>query len=96
MQVKSSRGLNDICFAKDKFVPKPNLIAMLGIFYTSYMSPKFFIIPSTVWIDKQNGFFIERDKPGMNYKPEWGINLSRKNLGLLRPYRTQLMLPALR
>jgi hypothetical protein len=95
VQVKSSRGLNYICFAKHKFTPKPNLLAVLVIFFTSHSSPRFFVIPSTVW-RKPNDLFVERDKAGMIYKPEWGMNLSRKNLRLLRPYMAGNMLPSLR
>jgi hypothetical protein len=95
VQVKSSRGLNYICFAKHKFTPKPNLLAVLVIFFTSRSSPRFFVIPSAVW-SEPNELFVERDKAGMGYKPEWGMNLSRKNLKLLRPYMACNILPILR
>jgi hypothetical protein len=49
----------------------------------------------TVW-SPPNELFVERDRAGMNYKPEWGVNPSRKNLLLLRPYMTYHMLPTLR
>ena len=39
----------------------------------------------TVW-SAPNELFVERGKAGMNYPPEWGMNLSGKNLLLLRLY----------
>jgi len=45
-----------------------------------------FLIPSTVWAQPTD-LFVSRDYEGLKSKPEWGLNLSQKNLPLLEPYR---------
>ncbi|MFJ8531676.1 hypothetical protein [Bacillus sp. NPDC094106] len=53
----------------------------------------FYLIPSTVW-ENPNGIFFSRDyeKEGQTSKPEWGINLSKKNLPELEQYRFEAIL----
>ena len=50
--------------------------------------PDVFVIPSTAW-DKPNAVLVDRNygKPRQTSKPEWGINISRKNYNLLDPYK---------
>jgi len=84
VQVKSVRGLNYIFFVKDKFEPRENLFAAIVIFLEGN-TPKTYLIPSIVWTNPNN-FFVSRDYKGKKSKPEWGINLSKKNLPLLAEY----------
>ena len=50
--------------------------------------PDVFVIPATAW-DKPNAVLVERnyDKPGQTSKPEWGINISKKNFRVLDSYK---------
>ena len=51
--------------------------------------PEIFVIPSTVWNNCNNdNVFVNKDynKPGQKSKPEWGINISNKNLNELKKY----------
>jgi hypothetical protein len=45
-----------------------------------------YVIPTTVWAEP-DGVFVSRDYVGRGSPPEWGINLSAKNLPALLPYR---------
>ncbi|MEM3504316.1 MAG: DUF4365 domain-containing protein [Nitrososphaeria archaeon] len=84
IQVKSSRGLNYIFFPKDKFKPRENLFASIVLFFNNSY-PKIYLINSETWLNP-NQLFVSRDYKEKKSKPEWGINLSKKNLSLLEQY----------
>ena len=84
VQVKSARGLNYIFFHKDKFTPRRNLLAAIVLFMQGEL-PKFYLIPSVVWLEP-NALFVSRDYEGKKSKPEWGLNLSQRNLPLLSQF----------
>ena len=81
VQVKSARGLNYIFFPKDKFNPRDNLLAAIVLFFDGE-PPQLYLIPSKEWL-KPNALLVSRDYEGKKSKPEWGLNLSKKNLPLL-------------
>jgi hypothetical protein len=84
IQVKSSRNLTYIFYPKSKFEPCENLYTAVVLF-TDGKSPELFLIPSTVWL-KPNALFVDRDYEGRKSLPEYGLNLSLKNLPLLEPH----------
>ena len=49
--------------------------------------PDVYLIPTLEW-KNPNGVLVDReyDKPGQKSKPEWGINVSAKNLPALEKY----------
>ncbi|MCH7483680.1 MAG: DUF4365 domain-containing protein [Chloroflexi bacterium] len=82
VQVKSSRKLSYIFLSKDKFEIAKNVLAAIVIFFEGE-PPRLFLIPSTAW---KNPDALLRDRDygsGRKSKPEWGINVSRRNLPLL-------------
>ncbi len=85
VQVKSVRGMNYVFFSKEKFVLRDNLLAAIGLFEDGD-SPRLYLVPARAW-QRPNALFVERNYEGLKSKPEWGLNLSRKNLALLEPYR---------
>lgn len=87
IQVKSSRKLNYIYLKKDKFQPRENLLVAMVLFNSSEV-PSFYLIPSTRW-DFPDSFFVSRDYLGKKSKPEFGLNLSKRNIHLLEQYRIQ-------
>ncbi|MGE3388235.1 MAG: DUF4365 domain-containing protein [Bdellovibrionales bacterium] len=93
VQVKSIRNLNYIFFPKDKFRIRKNLIAVIAIYKNGYL-PSLYIIPSKIWL-KPNTLFVSRDYEGLKSKPEWGINLSVKNLQFLEGYEFEKMVTKL-
>ncbi|SMC27959.1 hypothetical protein SAMN02746041_03133 [Desulfacinum hydrothermale DSM 13146] len=81
IQVKSIRGLNYIFFPKDKFYLRYNLLAVIVIFIEG-KAPNLYLIPSTAWRET-DALLVSHDYEGKKSKPEWGLNLSQKNLPLL-------------
>jgi hypothetical protein len=51
-------------------------------------APELYLIPSTEWA-RPNTLLVSRDYDGKRSKPEWGINLSQKNLPLLAKFSFQ-------
>lgn len=84
VQVKAVRGMNYVFFQKDKFKPRNNLLAAVGLFRDGDL-PKLHLVRSTVWT-APNALFVDRSYEGSKSKPEWGLNLSGKNLPLLEPH----------
>lgn len=84
VQVKSSRNFNYIYFSKNKFVPRDNLLAAVVLFLGEE-KPAIFLIPSTRW-NRPDKFFASKDYLNKKTRPEWGLNLSKRNLSFLRPY----------
>jgi len=81
VQVKSARGFKYIFFPKDKFSPRDNLLAAIVLFFDGE-PPQLYLIPSKEWL-KPNALLVSRDYEDKKSKPEWGLNLSKKNLPLL-------------
>jgi hypothetical protein len=48
--------------------------------------PRLYLIPSTVW-EKPNALFVDRNYEGAKSKPEWGMNVSAKNMAALEEFR---------
>ena len=84
IQVKSIKGNNYIFFPKDKFILRKNLLATVLIFHQD-KQPEIYLIPSLEW-KKTNELFVSHDYLGKKSKPEWGLNISRKNHELLKEY----------
>ncbi|RHO56103.1 DUF4365 domain-containing protein [Ruminococcaceae bacterium AM07-15] len=89
IQVKSVRNLDYVYIRKDKMVLSPTRLVYLLLFSNGAL-PDCYVIPSQTW-SNPGVLFIDRnyDKPGQKSAPEWGINLSKRNLPLLEPYREE-------
>jgi hypothetical protein len=85
IQVKTVRELNYIFFRKHVFHPRENLYAALVILRES-QPPDLFLIPSMAWM-KPDSLLISRDFEEAESDPEWGINLSQKNMELLERFQ---------
>ncbi len=87
IQVKSLRNYGYIFIPKAHFEPRDNLYVAVGLLFEG-KEPLSFLVPSIVWNQPDGVVFVGRDydRPGQKSKPEWGINLSRKNLPALEPY----------
>lgn len=93
VQVKSIRGLNYIFFPKDKFQLRENLLAAVVLFFEG-KPPKLYLIPSEEW-QEPNFLLTSKDYEGKKSKPEWGLNISVKNLPLLEKYTFDEIIKAL-
>jgi hypothetical protein len=86
-QVKSIRGNNYIFFQKEKFKLRDNLVAAIVVFSENRV-PDLYLIPSIFW-KTPNELLVSRDYEGKKSKPEWGINISQKNMHLLELFRIE-------
>lgn len=86
IQVKSLRAMGYVFMQKSKFPIRQHTYLALGLL-TEGHEPELFLIPSTVWL-VPNSTFVDRnyDGEGMTSKPEWGVNVSRKNMPELSRY----------
>lgn len=88
IQVKSCQSTTGYVFAqKDKFnVDQANLYMALLIFKNGFL-PKLYLIPANAW-KQENDLLRNRtyEKEGQKSKPEWGVNISTKNMHLLEEY----------
>lgn len=85
IQVKSLRGKGYIFMQKSKFdISNPNLYLTLLVFEQGKL-PDVFLVPSAAW-EVPNDVFVDRnyDKPGQKSAPEYGVNISVKNYGILK------------
>ncbi|EEG08605.1 conserved hypothetical protein [Pseudogulbenkiania ferrooxidans 2002] len=78
---------------KSKFSLNQNRYLALGLLFEGE-APKLFLIPSKVW-ESPNSVFVDRDYEGLKSKPEWGVNISKKNLPSLEPYLFESMVKRL-
>ena len=85
IQVKSIRNLNYVFVHKDKFELSSRSFLALVIL-NNHAEPEIFLIPSEAWLTP-NALLVSHDYEGKKSKPEWGINLSKKNLPFLEKYR---------
>lgn len=84
VQVKAVRGLNYVFMQKDKFPLKPERLLVVAIL-TEGGPPDLYVIPSMAW-KAPNELFVSRDYEGLKSKPEWGLNLTKRNMALLAPF----------
>lgn len=90
VQVKSVRKYGYTFISKSKM---PKLTDNRLVCYMHFIKgqlPNVFVIPATAW-SFPNAVLVDRiyDKPGQKSKPEWGINISKKNYNMLNEYRAE-------
>ncbi|MBN2797291.1 MAG: DUF4365 domain-containing protein [Clostridia bacterium] len=88
IQVKAARlDRTSYVFAKkSKFSIDNSNLYMVLVLLNEDESPNIYLIPSGAWI-VENDLFRNRDYIGKKSVPEWGLNISKKNLHLLEEYR---------
>lgn len=85
VQVKSLRSTGYVFMQKEKFLLSEHLYLALGLLFDG-QPPDLYLIPSLVW-KQSNAIFVSREYEGLKSKPEWGLNISKKNMPLLENYR---------
>ncbi len=90
VQVKSLRNKGYVFMHKSKFPLRDGFFVALALFREG-SEPDLFLIPSTVWL-APTLTFVDRDYDGLKSKPEWGINVSMKNMPELSKYSCERML----
>lgn len=84
IQVKSIREKGYVFMQKDKFALSADLYLALVILEEG-VEPRFFLIPSEAW-KEPNELLVDRNYIGKKSKPEWGMNLSKRNMKLLNEF----------
>ena len=84
VQVKSARGLNYIFLPKDRFQLRPDLLAAIVILHEG-KAPAHYLVPATAWLHP-NDLLVDRNYEGLKSPPEYGLNLSVKNMPILEQY----------
>ena len=94
VQVKSKYKTMYCYFAKSVFdIQRDNLLAAL-VHFVDNEAPTLYLIPAVTW-KTPNDLFVSRDYPGKKSTPEWGLQLSKKNMPLLAPYAFELIVGTL-
>nr|WP_050754072.1 hypothetical protein [Pseudobacteroides cellulosolvens] len=94
LQVKSIRQTNYVFIQKEKWnINNFHTYLILLIFEDGKM-PEVFLISATAWRNP-NELFCDKDYEGLKSKPEYGLNLSKKNMPLLVPYKIEKVIVSL-
>lgn len=95
VQAKALRSPGYVFLRKSHFQPSVCRYVALGMLRDGE-APKAYLIPSTVW-QSPDQIFVSRDydKPEQTSAPEWGINVSLKNLAMLQKFALEPMLDQL-
>lgn len=86
IQVKSIRENSYVYMCKNKWdINCRNLYLALLIFKDENL-PVVYVVPATAW-QNLNELFCDKEYIGLKSKPEYGLNISNKNMHLLNPYK---------
>lgn len=100
IQSKSLRNYGYVFMPKHKFKLPTNqqhrddLWVALSLLFEN-KQPELFLIPASTWL-KPDAVFVERNYEGLKSTPEWGINISKRNMPRLREFEFENMLEAIR
>lgn len=90
VQVKSVRESGYVFFPKRSFRLRKNLFAAIVVFIESQL-PKMHLIPSEAW-KKPDALLRDHEYIGKKSEPEWGLNISKKNMSLLSKFAFEDMI----
>ena len=91
IQVKAVRKTNYVFMQKDKRdITNANTYLVLLLFDDGKL-PDVYLVPATAW-QNPNLLLCDKDYEGLKSKPEYGINLSKKNMALLNIYKFEKMM----
>jgi hypothetical protein len=94
LQVKAVRQSNYVYMQKDKWnIFAPNIYLILLIIEEGRL-PDVYLIPSAAW-QSPNELLCDKDYGGLKSKPEYGLNLSKKNMPILESYGLENMIQEL-
>lgn len=92
-QVKTIRqGTNYVFMLEEHFDVADDSLFLFLTILTDGEHPDSFIIPATAWGNDTTGVFVHRTYEGKKSKPEYGINLSAKNMPHLDTYKIENMI----
>ena len=91
-QVKGIRTSSQYVFMrKDYFSIEDDTMFLFLILLVDGEHPDMYIIPASAW-RQESGVFVYRGYEGKKSKPEYGVNISKKNMPELEKYKLENML----
>lgn len=96
LQVKAIRhsGTDYIFMQKEKWDINNLGTYLVLLIFDDGKLPDVYLIPATAW-KSPNVLLCDKDYEGLKSKPEYGLNLSKKNMPLLEPYKFETALKTL-
>ncbi len=95
LQVKAVRQTNYIFMKKDKWdICDLNTYLILMIFSDGKL-PNVYLIPATAW-KTPNSLLCDNNYDGLKSVPEYGVNLSKKNMPLLDAYKIETAIESIK
>jgi len=91
IQVKAIRKSNYVFMRKDKWNINDENTYLILLLFEDNILPKVFMIPSKAW-KNPNDLLCDKNYEGLKSKPEYGINISKKNMSLLVKYKIDKMM----
>ena len=94
IQVKAARQNNYVFMQKEKWdIQNPDYYLALLLFEDDEL-PEVYLIPATAW-KTPDELLCDKDYDGLKSKPEYGLNLSKKNRTLLNAFMIEEILMSL-
>ena len=92
-QVKSIRsGTRYVYMRKEYFDILDISLYLMLIILIDGNHPEIYLLPAELWNNKDSKVFIYRAYEGKKSKPEYGINISKKNMPQLEKYKLENMI----
>lgn len=92
-QVKTVRhDTNYVYMLEEHFDVEDDTLFLFLSILTDGELPVSYIVPATVWKDDVTGMFVHRTYEGKKSKPEYGMNLSAKNIPFIENYKLEKMI----
>ena len=89
IQVKSAQvGTGYVFMGKEHFDIEDESLYLCLLIFEQENLPEMYLLPATEW-RKESDLLRYRpyDKPGQKSKPEYGINISKKNMHMLKKFK---------
>ena len=90
-QVKGVRGLSQVFMEKKYFDAEDGAMYLVLILLIEGEEPDLYVIPASAW-RRESPVFVSYDYEGKKSRPDYTVNVSRKNLPELEKYRLENML----
>lgn len=91
-QVKSTRGYNSIFMEEDHFDISDENLYVIIVLLTDGEHPALYVVPATAWQDKGSRLFVYHAYEGKKSKPDYSVNLSKRNMEELEYYGLENMI----
>lgn len=93
IQVKTVRAKTDYVYMRKKyFNPSDISFYVCFIRLTDGEYPALYLIPASAWVESNQSIFVYRPYEGRKSAPEYGLNLSKKNLPQLEKYKFETVI----